>query len=196
MVIFEATKKDLELALTQIRTLIRSRRYKIYHQADFLIQPGRLVIRIDGSESYCKISNEGIGMFEMYFMDFFEAIDSSIEDKFDKIHFVLTEKTIQISKRKLSILGADFDYKNVLKKIEQPLSSLNYDVNEEDQFYKTFHSKEYCLLVDINVKFNSDTIEKDINFLEKYLKKYKINRKEISTFLYQKMYEIDTTKLF
>jgi hypothetical protein len=69
-------------------------------------------------------------------------------------------------------------------------------VNEENQYFKTFHSKEYCLLDDINVKFLSDTIEKDINFLEKYLKKYKINRTEIATFLYQRMYEIDKNKLF
>ena len=54
-------------------------------------------------------------MFEMYFMDFFEAIDSSIEEKFDTIHFILNDKIIQISKRKLSILGSNFDYKKVLK---------------------------------------------------------------------------------
>lgn len=196
MVIFQIIKKDLVQALNQIRVSIRTRRYKIYHTADFLIQPGRFVIRIDGAEAYCKIQNEGIGMFEMHFMDFFQAIDSSIEEKFDQIHFVLDDKFIQVGKRKLSYLNASFDYQKVLKVIESPLSSLNYDINEENQYFKTFHSKEYCLLDDINVKFLSDTIEKDINFLEKYLKKYKINRYEISTFLYQRMYEIDKNKLF
>lgn len=196
MVIFEARKNDLELALKQIKTLIRSRRYQIYHQTDFLIQPGRLVIRIDGSEAYCKISNEGIGMFEMYFMDFFEAIDSSIEEKFDNIHFILTEKIIQISKRKLSILGSDFDYKKVLKQIESPLSSLNFDINADSQFYKSSHTREFCLLNDINKKFNSDSIEKDIDFLWTYLNKYKIYRQEISKLIYQKLYEIDASKLF
>jgi hypothetical protein len=196
MVIFEAIKSDLLQVLNQIRTSIRTRRYKIYYEADFLIQPGRLVIKIDGAEAYCKISNEGVGMFDMHFMDFFQAIDSSLEDKNEKIYFVLNDKNIQIGKRKLSYISANFDYQKVLKTIEAPLSSLNYDVNEDNQYYKSFHSKEYCLLLDINEKFNSDTIEKDINFLEKYLKKYKISRREISDFIYQKMYEIDKTKLF
>ncbi len=196
MILFKLRKKDLQQALKQLRTMIKTRKYNVYVQAVFLIEPGRLTICLSGMETYCRIENEGIGMFEMYFMDFFEAIENDIAPMFDDLNFILEKTTIQFGKRKMSVLKTEFDSDKVKEIVEAPLGTLNYDVNEEYKFYQTFHSKVYCLKKDINKHINLSDIEKDIDMTTKFLKKYQIDRHEISEFIYAKMYEKDPSKLF
>ncbi len=196
MILFTLKKKDLQQTLKQLRTMIKTRKYNVYVQAVFLIEPGRLTICLSGMETYCRIENEGIGMFEMYFMDFFEAIENDIEPSCNELNFILDKTTIQFGNRKMSVLETEFDTDKVMKIVEAPLGTLNYDVNEDKKFYPTFFSKVYCLKKDINTHLNQSDIEKDLDMFAKFLKKYQISRPEISNFIYEKMYEKDPSKLF
>jgi len=196
MILFKLRKKDLQQALKQLRTMIKTRKYNVYVQAVFLIEPGRLTICLSGIETYCRIENEGIGMFEMYFMDFFEAIENDIAPIYDDLNFIMNKTTIQFGKRKMSVLKTEFDTDKVKEIVEAPLGTLNYDINEEYKFYQTFHSNVYCLKKDINTHINLSDIEKDIDMMTKFLKKYQISRNEISKFIYDRMYEKDPSKLF
>ncbi len=196
MLLFKLRKKDLQQALKQLRAMIKTRKYNVYVQAVFLIEPGRLTICLSGMETYCRIENEGIGMFEMYFMDFFEAIENDIAPMYDDLNFILDKSTIQFGKRKMSVLKTEFDTDKVKEIVETPLGTLNYDVNEDKKFYPTFFSKVYCLKKDINSHLNQSDIEKDLDMFAKFLKKYQISRNEISDFIYEKMYEKDPSKLF
>ena len=196
MILFTLKKKDLQQALKQLRTMIKTRKYNVYVQAVFLIEPGRLTICLSGIETYCRIENEGVGMFEMYFMDFFEAIENDIAPIYDDLNFILDKTTIQFGKRKMSVLKTEFDTDKVKEIVEAPLGTLNYDINEDKKYYTSYFSKVYCLKKDINTHFNQSDIEKDVDMFTKFLKKYQIERHEISDFLYAKMYEKDPSKLF
>lgn len=196
MILFKLRKKDLQQALKQLRTMIKTRKYNVYVQAVFLIEPGRLTICLSGIETYCRIENEGIGMFEMYFMDFFEALENDIAPIYDDLNFILDKTTIQFGNRKMSVLETEFDTDKVMKIVEAPLGTLNYDINEDKKYYTSYFSKVYCLKKDINTHLNQSDIEKDLDMFAKFLKKYQISRNEISDFIYEKMYEKDPSKLF
>lgn len=196
MILFKLRKKDLQQALKQLRSMIKTRKYNVYVQAVFLIEPGRLTICLSGIETYCRIDNEGVGVFEMYFMDFFEAIENDIEPIYNELNFILDKKTIQFGKRKMSVLKTEFDTDKVKEIAEAPLGTLNYDINEDKKYYTSYFSKVYCLKKDINTHLNQSDIEKDLDMFAKLLKKYQISRPEISDFIYGKMYEKDPSKLF
>lgn len=184
MIIFKIEKKLLQTKLKQLKIFVKGVD-RLNYKLSVYIRKGKAIFTITGSEVTLDIEHEGFGSFEMYFMDFFDAINSTTFSNFEPIHFIVEPKMIQIGNRKLSLTSSNFSAKTQKKVVEAPLGFLNYV--EENNLFTPIKQLEFCLKSDEYSQFPINQIHLDTHKAYLILKKYNISDLELSQLVQSKL---------
>jgi hypothetical protein len=184
MIIFKIQKKLLVSKLKQLKIFVKGSD-RLNFKLKVFIRKGKAVFTIIGSEITIEIEHEGFGSFEMYFLDFYDAVNSKSFSLFEDINFIVEPKMIQIGPRKLSLTSSNFSAKAQKKVVEAPLGFLNYV--EENNLFTPIKQLEFCLKSDKYSQFPINQIQLDTHKAYLILKKYNISDIELSQLVQSKI---------
>ncbi len=187
MIIFKIQKKLLVSKLKQLKIFVKGSD-SLNFKLKVVIRKGKAVFTITGSEITIEIEHEGFGSFEMYFLDFYDAVNSKSFSLFEDINFIVESKMIQIGSRELSLTSSNFSAKAQKKVVEAPLGFLNYV--EENNLFKPIQPNFFCLKTDLKTKFTSNQFQLDSHKAYLLLKKYDITELEITNLVRSKLITI------
>jgi len=201
MIQFSIERKGIVDAIKQLngqlKVQLRLKKKRLFVECEVFVEPKVICIRLNGMEAYIKSENYKRCSFRMYFSDFTEAIENLTADNFNYLyHFILTEKQIQIEKRKLSILSATINEKEIKYFKEIPLDMINKTDDNYRGVLKENEIEKFCLLSDINKVFTKQKVEKDILTTHAILMRYNVSFKELEELVKSKMYVIDNNLFF
>jgi hypothetical protein len=184
MIIFKIQKKLLVSKLKQLKIFVKGSD-RLNFKLKVFIRKGKAVFTIIGSEITIEIEHEGFGSFEMYFLDFYDAVNSTLFSLYDDISFIVEPKMIQIGSRKLSLINANFSTHKQKTTSEAPLGFLNYV--EENNLFTPIKQLEFCLKSDEYSQFPINQIHLDTHKAYLILKKYNISDIELSQLVQSKL---------
>jgi hypothetical protein len=184
MIIFKIQKKLLVSKLKQLKIFVKGSD-RLNFKLKVFIRKGKAVFTIIGSEITIEIEHEGFGSFEMYFLDFYDAVNSTLFSLYDDISFIVEPKMIQIGSRKLSLINANFSAHKQKTTSEAPLGFLNFV--EENNLFKPIQPNFFCLKSDLKTEFTSNQFQLDTHKAYLLLKKYDISELEITNLVRSKL---------
>jgi hypothetical protein len=184
MIIFKIQKKLLVSKLKQLKIFVKGSD-RLNFKLKVFIRKGKAVFTIIGSEITIEIEHEGFGSFEMYFLDFYDAVNSTLFSLYEDINFIVEPKMIQIGSRKLSLINANFSAHKQKTTSEAPLGFLNYV--EENNLFTPIKQLEFCLKSDEYSQFPINQIHLDTHKAYLILKKYNISDIELSQLVQSKL---------
>ena len=197
MIQFTLNRKDVTIAIKQLRSQIKGDKKLLYEVCTIFIEPTSACFRVFGAEYFMKYDNYKKCSFRIYFYDFIQFIDSLVKERCpDSIDFTLTEKQLQVNNRKISILSATINENDIKSYKEIPLDMINQSDDNNKRVLTEVGPEKYCLLTDVNKVFYKSKVSKDVLICHALLGKYNVTYKEIEDIVKSKMYEIDNKLLF
>jgi hypothetical protein len=181
MISFFFPKKDLLIALKQLKNPVTVRRNDVFYmRCELIVLTDKVVFKLPGSEIYLEIPTIGMGTTSFYFKDFHLAVQKA-EDKI--ITIAIDRKTIKINKITLSATTQFLNKKEATQQLEMPMEFLNKvpDYSFADKKHKEFQ------LIDGGREFSMNEVNKDVDFVSTRLLKYGYDKSDIQDFINKKI---------
>jgi len=188
MILFTATKKDLDVQLKRLKRVLKIRKDDVFIESDFTISPKLISIQQHGIEVCIDSDNLSWAEFKVYFVEFHQAIENTQAKSRDKINFILNDNYLQVNDFKVTLISSNLKRPSKKKYQEKPLGILNYE-ELKDGSYKNSLKDIFYLRKNTETSFHKQMILDDIKKAFLLLEKYNFKSAEIKKLVFDKLIE-------